>query len=118
MILLTKLINLLKMREAIKLLIILIIYTEVNTFVLDDKLEDANMEKRAIDLFKIIKCPICSGETLSESAAHDIRKAIRNKINDGYTDQQIISELKGIYGNSIIIVPPIRVVLIFYGIYH
>ncbi|BET28197.1 hypothetical protein wCauATS_03990 [Wolbachia pipientis] len=69
------------------------------------------MEKRATSLFEIIRCPICSGESLSESGsqiAYDMREAIRKKINDGYTDEEIISELKNSYGNSIIIVPPIK----------
>ncbi|WP_353286284.1 cytochrome c-type biogenesis protein CcmH [Wolbachia endosymbiont (group A) of Crataerina pallida] len=99
------------MRIVISLLFILIFHSGVNAFTLDNKLRDKSMEKRAISLFEIIRCPICSGESLSESGsqiAYDMREAIRKKINDGYTDEEIISELKNSYGNSIIIVPPIK----------
>ncbi|RLT61332.1 cytochrome C biogenesis family protein [Wolbachia endosymbiont of Drosophila ananassae] len=89
----------------------MIFHSGVNAFTLDNKLRDKSMEKRATSLFEIIRCPICSGESLSESGsqiAYDMREAIRKKINDGYTDEEIISELKNSYGNSIIIVPPIK----------
>ncbi|WP_261722481.1 cytochrome c-type biogenesis protein [Wolbachia pipientis] len=77
-------------------------------FVLDNKLPDKNMERRATDLFKVIKCPFCSGEVLSESPAYDMREAIRKKISDGYTDQDIITELKALYGDSIIMIPSLK----------
>ncbi|AGK00191.1 cytochrome c-type biogenesis protein CcmH [Wolbachia endosymbiont of Carposina sasakii] len=99
------------MRAVVSLLFILIFHSGVNAFTLDNKLRDKSMEKRATSLFEIIRCPICSGESLSESGsqiAYDMREAIRKKINDGYTDEEIISELKNSYGNSIIIVPPIK----------
>ncbi|WP_341818748.1 cytochrome c-type biogenesis protein [Wolbachia endosymbiont (group B) of Ennomos erosarius] len=99
------------MRIVISLLFILIFHSGVNAFTLDNKLRDKSMEKRATSLFEIIRCPICSGESLSESGsqiAYDMREAIRKKINDGYTDEEIISELKNSYGNSIIIVPPVK----------
>ncbi len=99
------------MRAVVSLLFILIFHSGVNAFTLDNKLRDKSMEKRATSLFEIIRCPICSGESLSESGsqiAYDMREAIRKKINDGYTDEEIISELKNSYGNSIIILPPIK----------
>lgn len=99
------------MRAVVSLLFILIFHSGVNAFTLDNKLRDKSMEKRATSLFEIIRCPICSGESLSESGsqiAYNMREAIRKKINDGYTDEEIISELKNSYGNSIIIVPPIK----------
>ncbi|MCV3769558.1 MAG: cytochrome c-type biogenesis protein CcmH [Wolbachia pipientis] len=99
------------MKTVVNSLFILIFYLNINAFTLDDKLKDKNMEKRATNLFEVIKCPVCSGESLSESEsqiAYNIRKAIRKKISNGYTDEQIISELKNSYGNYIIIIPPIK----------
>ncbi|WP_341808149.1 cytochrome c-type biogenesis protein CcmH [Wolbachia endosymbiont (group E) of Neria commutata] len=99
------------MRVAVSLFVILILYLNINAFTLDDKLSDKNMEKQATNLFEIIKCPICSGESLSESQsqlAYDMRKIIRKKISDGANNKEIISELKSSYGDSIIITPPVR----------
>ncbi|MDR2831726.1 MAG: cytochrome c-type biogenesis protein CcmH [Rickettsiales bacterium] len=99
------------MKVVVSLLFILIFHSSISAFTLDDKLRDKSMEKRATNLFEIIKCPICSGESLSESGsqiAYDMRKTIRKKISDGHTDEEIISELKNSYGDSIIITPPIK----------
>lgn len=99
------------MKTVISLLFILISYSSINAFTLDNRLKDTGMEKRATHLFEIVKCPICSGELLSESEskiAYDVRRTIRKKISDGYTDEQIISELKNPYGDSIIIAPPVK----------
>ncbi|RDD35065.1 Cytochrome c-type biogenesis protein CcmH precursor [Wolbachia endosymbiont of Cylisticus convexus] len=99
------------MRIVISLLFTLIFHLGINAFTLDDKLTDKSMEERAISLFLVIKCPVCSGELLSESesqVAYGMRKAIRKKISDGYTDEQIISELKNSYGGSITIIPPVK----------
>ncbi|QKX01391.1 cytochrome c-type biogenesis protein CcmH [Wolbachia endosymbiont of Cruorifilaria tuberocauda] len=99
------------MRTIVNLLFTLIFWFNTSAFTLDDELSDKSMEKRATNLFEIIKCPICSGELLSESesqVALNIRKAIRKKIVNQYTDEQIISELKNFYGNSIITIPPVK----------
>ncbi|MGN7619245.1 MAG: cytochrome c-type biogenesis protein [Ehrlichia sp.] len=67
------------------------------------------MELRAVNLFKIVRCLICSGESVYESQsqlARDMRMVIRDKITNGYDDGQIISELRDNYGNQIIIIPP------------
>jgi cytochrome c-type biogenesis protein CcmH len=99
------------MKLIVNLLAVLICYLNVNAFTLDDKLSNESMEKRAINLFTIIRCPICSGESLSESGsqlAYDMRKIIRKKISDGYTDEEIISELKSSYGDAIIVTPPMK----------
>lgn len=100
-----------RMRIVISLLFTLIFHLSINAFTLDDKLRDESMEERASSLFAVIKCPVCSGELLSESesqVAYGVRKTIRKKISDGYTNEQIVSELKNSYGDSIIIVPPVK----------
>lgn len=101
------------MRAVVKLFFLFILTFNVNTnaFTLDSKLPSENMERRAISLFNIIKCPICSGESLSESRsqlAHEMRETIRKKISEGNTDKEIISELKDFYGDSIVIIPPVK----------
>ncbi|MDG7056288.1 MAG: cytochrome c-type biogenesis protein CcmH [Wolbachia endosymbiont of Meromenopon meropis] len=96
------------MKVLISLVFTVVFQLSINAFTLDDKLVNKSMEKRANDLFEIIKCPICFDKSLSESEseiAHDIRKTIRKKICDGYSNQEIILELKNFYGDSIIITP-------------
>ncbi|GHM58063.1 MAG: cytochrome c-type biogenesis protein CcmH [Candidatus Mesenet longicola] len=81
-------------------------------FVLDEKLSDHKLEERAADIFKIVKCPICAGESLYESQSQlacDMRKAIRERIKNGDSDEEIISDLRHIYGDKIINVPLFKI---------
>ncbi|WP_230957615.1 cytochrome c-type biogenesis protein CcmH [Ehrlichia ruminantium] len=84
-------------------------FSSAYSFSVDEKLKNTEMELRAINLFKITRCLICSGESIYESQsqfAHDMRVLIRNHIKNGYDDSQIIEELRNHYGNQIIIIPP------------
>ncbi|CEI85470.1 cytochrome c-type biogenesis protein CcmH [Ehrlichia minasensis] len=84
-------------------------FSSAYAFSIDQKLTNNDMELRAINLFKIVRCLICSGESIYESQsqlAYDMRSMIRNKIQNGYNDNQIITELQNYYGNQIIINPP------------
>lgn len=97
------------MKKLIISFLILVPFFATYAFVLDEKLSDHKLEERATDLFKIVKCPICSGESLYESQsqlAYDMRKAIRERIKSGNGDEEIISDLKHIYGDQIINIPP------------
>ena len=78
-------------------------------FSIDEKFIDDNMESRAVNLFKVVRCLVCNGESIYESQsqlAYDMRIIIRDKIKNGYSDNQIITELRNNYGNQIIIIPP------------
>ncbi len=82
------------------------------SFVLDEKLSNYEMEKRAVNLFKIIKCLVCAGESLHESQSQlacNMRAIIREKISNGYSDGQIISDLRLSYGDQIINAPPLKI---------
>ncbi|WP_339045207.1 cytochrome c-type biogenesis protein CcmH [Candidatus Mesenet endosymbiont of Agriotes lineatus] len=99
------------MRTLVISFLILIPFFAVHAFVLDEELSDYKLEKHAIDLFKIVKCPVCSGESLYESQsqlAYDMRKAIRERIRSGDSDEEIISNLRYIYGDRIINIPPFK----------
>ncbi|AHX05040.1 cytochrome c-type biogenesis protein [Ehrlichia japonica] len=99
-----------KIKNNLILIIILILsFSSAYSFSIDEKLINNKMELRAIDLFKIVRCLICSGESIYESQsqlAYDMRLMIRNKIQNGYDDNQIITELRDYYGNQITIMPP------------
>ena len=99
-----------KIKNNLILIIILTLpFSSAYSFSIDEKLINNKMESRAIDLFKIVRCLICSGESIYESQsqlAYDMRLMIRNRIQNGYDDNQIITELRNYYGNQIIIMPP------------
>lgn len=65
-------------------------------------------EIRYLELETKIKCPICPAETIAESntkISQDLKDFIKNKINEGWTDEQIKSFLVSKYGMEILATP-------------
>ena len=57
-----------------------------------------------------LKCPVCQGESVAESQssiAQEMRGVIRQKIQEGESDQQIIQFFSDRYGSQIVWSPPI-----------
>ena len=57
-----------------------------------------------------LKCPICQGESVAESQsslAQEMRGVIREKIQEGQSDQQIIQFFSDRYGTQIVWSPPL-----------
>ncbi len=69
------------------------------------------LEQRANDLNKTIMCPICPGESIDQAQnalAVQMRGIVREKIADGWTDQQVQAFFVERYGLSVILEPPRR----------
>ena len=65
-------------------------------------------EIRFLNLEKQIKCPICPAETISESntkVSNDLKKFIKQKIDEGWSDDKIKSFLISKYGKEILATP-------------
>ncbi|MGN7678251.1 MAG: cytochrome c-type biogenesis protein [Anaplasma sp.] len=80
-----------------------------SSFVIDDRLPYEHMESRAVGLFKMTRCLVCSGESLHDSQsafAADVRAVIRNKILDGRTDDEILRDLRSLYGDQVLSATP------------
>ncbi len=63
---------------------------------------------RVVEIAKVVKCPICNGETVAESNA-DIARAVRldiaERVDQGQTDEQIQTFLVQRYGDRILLTP-------------
>ncbi len=56
-----------------------------------------------------VKCPVCVGETIADSRAgiaQDMMDIVRERIAQGYSDEQIIDELIAAYPGSSLLDPP------------
>ena len=77
----------------------------------DEILENQQMELRARDISKNIRCMICQNQSIDESdapLAKDLRILIRVKIKDGKTDKEIYKFLTDRYGDFILLNPPLK----------
>jgi cytochrome c-type biogenesis protein CcmH len=57
-----------------------------------------------------IACPWCDGQSLAESGADvaaDLRRVLAQKVDDGWTDEEIFAFFSDRYGESILLDPPL-----------
>jgi len=75
-----------------------------------EKLSNPRLEARAVALQKELRCVVCQGESLDESAAPlaaDLRRLIRAMIEKGQSDTQIERYLVARYGVFVLMRPPL-----------
>lgn len=73
-------------------------------------LANPKLEARAVALQKQLRCLVCQGESLDESnapLAADLRRLIRKRISEGYSNEEIKSYLVSRYGDFILMKPPL-----------
>lgn len=69
------------------------------------RLENENLETRAMALFLEVKCLTCNGQVIENSEsefAFQMRDLIRQKIREGKSDDEIKNELSAEFGENIL----------------
>ena len=77
----------------------------------DEILNDKNLEYRAKKIGEQLRCLVCQNEDIQNSnadIAKDLRKLVRNLINEGKTNKEIINYVHQRYGDFVLFSPPIR----------
>ena len=72
-------------------------------------LDSPRLEERAQSLMREIRCVVCENEPVSQSTADiavDMRKSIREQIEQGKSDQEIRTFFSDRYGNYVLLRPP------------
>jgi len=75
----------------------------------DEVLPQPASEARAVDLGEMLRCPACSFQSINDSdadVARDLRKLVRDQIEVGKSDAEIILFLKSRYGSAVEMAPP------------
>jgi cytochrome c-type biogenesis protein CcmH len=101
------------MRRALLLCFLIspLLATAVQAATGPDRLADPKLEARAVALQKELRCVVCQGESLDESAAPlaaDLRRLIRARLEKGESDAQIENYLVARYGDFILMRPPLE----------
>ncbi|MBI1274693.1 cytochrome c-type biogenesis protein CcmH [bacterium] len=66
-------------------------------------------EQRAQNLFLQVRCVTCQSQSIADSGAaiaHDMREMIRGEIAQGKSDEDILAQLHGRYGDAVLMKPP------------
>lgn len=85
-----------------------------------DMAADPVLEKRMIGLAEKLRCLVCQNESLASShaeLAEDLRREVREQMNKGMTDQEIIDYLVSRYGDFVLYEPPVKsyTLLLWFG---
>jgi cytochrome c-type biogenesis protein CcmH len=74
----------------------------------DEILADPELEARAREISKDIRCPVCQGESIDDSNAaisRDLRVIIRERLVAGDSDAEVIDFVVGRYGEGVLFNP-------------
>lgn len=85
-----------------------------------DRAADPVLEKRMIGLAEKLRCLVCQNESLASShseLAEDLRREVREQMQKGMTDQEIIDYLVSRYGDFVLYDPPVKktTLVLWYG---
>lgn len=67
------------------------------------------LDQHVYALAEQIKCPVCQNESVAASSAAvstEMRQAIRQQLQEGWSDQQVLNYFAVHYGNQILLTPP------------
>ena len=93
------------------LAIIFLLFQSFNSMALtiENRFENPELENKAKEIFKEIRCVTCDGESIYDSKADiakSMRELIRDEIRDDKTRQEIIDSFVKSYGAEILMQPP------------
>ncbi|MCR8725465.1 cytochrome c-type biogenesis protein [Frigidibacter sp. ROC022] len=77
----------------------------------DEMLPDPAQEARAREISRLLRCPVCQGETIDDSGADiaaDLRVLVRERILAGDSNEEVIKYIVDRYGEYVLFLPPAR----------
>ena len=76
-----------------------------------EMLPDSALEARARTLSRELRCVVCQNQSVDDSAAevaHDIRRAVRERLVAGDSDRQVLAYMTQRYGDYVLLDPPLK----------
>lgn len=77
----------------------------------DEMLSDPELEARAREISRDLRCPVCQGENIDDSNAQisrDLRLLVRERLTAGDTNDQVIAYIVDRYGEFVLFDPPAK----------
>lgn len=78
------------------------------------------LEQRALSLANELRCLVCQNQTIADSSADlavDLRRQVREQIQQGKSDEEIVAYMVSRYGDFVLYRPPLKMqtVLLWLG---
>lgn len=74
----------------------------------DEMLADPALEARAREISRVLRCPVCQGETIDDSNAdisRDLRLYVRERLVAGDSDSAVVDAVTERYGDYVLFAP-------------
>jgi cytochrome c-type biogenesis protein CcmH len=74
-------------------------------------LSGAALDKRTDDIGALLRCPVCQGLSVADSPAtmaRNMKAEVRERLSQGYDQEQILAEFERSYGEFVRLEPPMR----------
>jgi cytochrome c-type biogenesis protein CcmH len=78
----------------------------------DEMLADPGLEARAREVGRELRCLVCRNQSIDDSdadLAHDLRVLVRERIEAGDSNDQIVAYVRARYGDFVLLRPPFDV---------
>ncbi len=76
----------------------------------NEMFDDADKERRARDIGRSLRCVVCQNQSIFDSnagIAHDLRMLVRERMDAGDSDDEIVSYIAARYGDYVLLKPPV-----------
>jgi cytochrome c-type biogenesis protein CcmH len=77
----------------------------------DEMLADPVLEARARVISQELRCPVCQNQSIDDSdadLAHDLRVLVRQRLEKGDSDAQVMQYIVNRYGDYVLLNPPLK----------
>ena len=77
----------------------------------EEILDNKNLEERARNISKTLRCLICQNQSIDESEAalaKDLRLIVRERLKLGDNDEEVINFIRERYGDFVLLDPPVN----------
>jgi cytochrome c-type biogenesis protein CcmH len=101
------------MRRLAQLIVLLLLLAPTAGLAVtpDEMLKDPALEARARHLSGELRCMVCQNQSIDDSEAplaHDLRVLVRQRLQAGDTDGQVLDYLVARYGDFVLLRPPFK----------
>ena len=76
-----------------------------------EMLSDPSLELRARAISRELRCVVCQNQSIDDSAAevaHDMRRAVRERLSAGDSNDQVFAYMVARYGDYVLLKPPFK----------
>ena len=76
-----------------------------------EMLKDPVLEARAREIGRALRCVVCQNQAIDDSSAevaHDMRRAVRERLGAGDSDRQVMDYMVARYGDYVLLKPPFK----------